>query len=94
MSVCQYLASEVHKPLRATTAAQETVQKKPHTPKKQNVVPPVPAPTKPVALSLPPPAPIVSQVMEMGFTRRHVEYAIQVSEPLLNTLINVPSPLL
>lgn len=76
--MCQYLASEVHKPLRAAEAGQgAAAQKKVYTPKKQNVVP-APPPSKPVTPAVPPPAPLVSQVMEMGFSRRHVEYAVQV----------------
>lgn len=100
MSVCQYLSSEVHKPLKAVESLQGTVQKRAHTPKKQNVAPPTPLapPPKPVAPSLPPPTPLVSQVMEMGFTRRHVEYAIQVRHnPMgvtlyIYVLFPLPSP--
>lgn len=74
MSICQYLAMEVHKPLNDAPKHKVTRSKKPIV--RKSFVPTVNSlPT----ISLPqPPSRIVSQIMEMGFPRRRIEYAIQV----------------
>ena len=72
ISVCQYLAAEVHQPEVPATPKKHASSKKKttHTVKK-----PVPKPSMPQAT---PPSPIVTQLMEMGFPRRNIEYAIEV----------------
>lgn len=83
VSICQYLAAEVHSPQtnEATEKKQPrkaSVARKP--PPSQSNTPTTTAGT--VALPVPdppPPSRIVSQIMEMGFQRRRIEYAIQVS---------------
>lgn len=102
--MCQYLASEVHKPFIEIPAATVKETEDPRAARKK--VPPSkkaskltmgsgpqhkasPSATKP---DLPPPTPVVSQLMEMGFNRRYIEYAIQTTgstspERLINWLI-------
>ena len=80
VSICQYLASEVHSP-QANEATQKKQPRKVSTSAKkplsiQSASSPVVTPTVPEP---PPPSRIVSQIMEMGFQRRRIEYAIQVS---------------
>ena len=103
MSICQYLASEVHKPfIDNTTAAvakepevSKAVKKKsPPSKKASKLAPGAGQKTAPVTAKpdLPPPTPVVSQLMEMGFNRRYIEYAIQTTgssnaERLINWLI-------
>ena len=99
MSVCQYLASEVHKPLTPPqttptpslpiSGGSKSKPKKNHS---SGVAPPSqPSTNKATATSktrvkpapeLPPPSPLVSQIMEMGFPRHHIEKAIEVSDVL------------
>ena len=83
VSVCQFLASEVHKPLKVDQTPQPKLpKKKPHHPSgstsptttTSKKTAPQPKPVK----STDPPPPVVSQIMEMGFPRRHIEYAMQV----------------
>ena len=72
ISVCQFLAAEVYNPdSNVLPKERNKSKKKPAHPFKK--LPPKPA--KPQA---PPPAPIVTQLMEMGFLRRNIEYAIEV----------------
>lgn len=40
---------------------------------------PISSPQRVQVPAVPPPTPVVTQIMEMGFPRRHVEYAMQVS---------------
>ena len=92
VSVCQYLASEVHKPLTPPTTtppassssssgSSKSKQKKNHVSPAQlpvnKATPPSKAKAKP-AQELPPPSPLVSQIMEMGFPRKHIEKAVEV----------------
>ena len=86
MSVCQYLASEVHKPLTppmttpTPSPSSKPKSKKTATPAQPPVntaTPPSKAKAKP-APELPPPSTLVSQIMEMGFPRQHIEKAIEV----------------
>lgn len=78
MSVCQYLASEVHKPLAAPEVEPKPKPKKKAPPPKKTA-PQQSKPKQPAAPPEPPsPAPVVKQIMEMGFPRRHIEYAVQV----------------
>lgn len=75
MSICQYLASEVHEPHTNEPKHREIPRKL--TPAKKlpvTVTPPTPA-----VPDTPPPSRIVVQLMEMGFPRRRIEYAVQVS---------------
>ena len=98
MSVCQYLASEVHKPLVAEEEVQHVQEevklpkKRPPPAKKVNVSIPTPLakpPVEKVKQVLPPPSPVVSQLMEMGFERRVIEYAVKVTpNPSAERLIN------
>ncbi|CAI8025927.1 E3 ubiquitin-protein ligase HERC2, partial [Geodia barretti] len=96
VSVCQYLASEVHKPLTPPqttptpslpiSGGSKSKPKKNHS---SGVAPPSqPSTNKATATSktrvkpapeLPPPSPLVSQIMEMGFPRHHIEKAIEVT---------------
>ena len=92
VSVCQYLASEVHKPVVAVHEAEQAQAaaaspiRTTAAPKKKTAAkkaPPSidPALTKPAKPSEPkPPTPVVKQIMEMGFPRRHVEYAMQTTQ--------------
>lgn len=95
MSVCQYLVSEVHKPVltspegEAGTAepakairkrtAKKVAAPSPSVPPSTSAAASTPSQPKPPA---PPPAPtpLVSQIMEMGFPRRHIEYAMQTTQ--------------
>ena len=99
VSVCQYLASEVHKPLTppqatptppsaavASSGSSKPKSKRSHT----SGTPSQPSAGKAAATSnkaraksapeLPPPSPLVSQIMEMGFPRHHIEKAIEVDD--------------
>ena len=98
MSVCQYLASEVHKPQALPVATppnpiasssissangSKAKQKKKTVavatqPPASKASPPTKSKAKPAA-ELPPPSSLVSQIMEMGFPRKHIEKAIEVS---------------
>ena len=100
VSVCQYLASEVHKPQDLPMATPPTSiatgstsstssangskakqKKKTVTvaqPPASKATPPTKSKAKPAA-ELPPPSSLVSQIMEMGFPRKHIEKAIEVS---------------
>ena len=91
MSVCQYLVSEVHKPVLSTPSSEvgivDIARKKKVTKKATVPVPtrstaaPPSAPSQPPQPSPPPaPTPLVSQIMEMGFPRRHIEYAMQTTQ--------------
>ena len=87
MSVCQYLASEVHSPLAIATTDEEEEEEEDDQPaskvpalrKKSPPEKKAAPPPKPKSTELPPPSSTVSQIMEMGFPRRHIEYAMQVS---------------
>ena len=90
VSVCQYLASEVHKPTQPEALSDdESISKQPAHKKKSSM------PTRPVPVATtnkkeaatkakvkaeePPPVnPVVTQIMEMGFPQRHIEHAMQV----------------
>ena len=104
VSMCQYLASEVHSPHTETSQAtakeaEESNDTKKKLPPTKKVSKPFPSPgTQPKAptavapAKLPPPSPVVSQLMEMGFDRRYIEYAIQTTKStspqrLINWLI-------
>ena len=93
VSVCQYLVSEVHKPVLTThesEAGPATEPAKAATKKKAakkaavtipSVAAPTPAPSRPQQPApSAPPTPLVSQIMEMGFPRRHIEYAMQTTQ--------------
>ena len=103
VSVCQYLVSEVHKPVLtipdagvATPDPAAKIVKRRTTKKVANTTTPsalAPAPSssssssssqaqKPPAstTATPAPGPLVSQIMEMGFPRRHIEYAMQTTQ--------------
>ena len=118
VSVCQYLASEVHKPLMesvfpATSAAASGEDSKPSSRKRPpastkktaaNLAPHVQATPSPAAtekratekaraMALSPPTPVVAQLMEMGFARSFIEYAIKQTsssspERLINWLVD------
>ncbi len=117
VSVCQYLASEVHKPLaqipeeeeedeeggkEAETVVQVPKKKPASSSKKGSAnTNTAPAPTsQPAAVQKPkpvvsaaPPTPVVAQLMEMGFERRTIEYAILTTssnspERLINWLVD------
>ena len=105
--MCQYLASEVHKPFlesvpltkpsEVVKVVQKTIlsskkksplSKKSSSSKKVETVPALSIkpskkqqqqPAEPVVAETLPPTPVVSQLMEMGFERRFVEYAIQTT---------------
>ena len=95
--MCQYLVSEVHKPVLAipdsevaTAEPTAKVIKRRATKKLAITTPSAPAPSssssssssqpqKPVS-TIPAPTPLVSQIMEMGFPRRHIEYAMQTTQ--------------
>ena len=94
MSVCQYLASEVHKPLtppQTTPTPSSPVSGSSKSKPKKNQSSgeaSQPSTNKATATSktrvkpapeLPPPSPLISQIMEMGFPRHHIEKAIEVS---------------
>jgi len=104
--MCQYLASEVHSPHAETsqataTEAEESKDAKKKLPPTKKVSKSIPSPgtqqKAPTAAAvapakLPPPSPVVSQLMEMGFDRRYIEYAIQTTKStsaqrLINWLI-------
>ena len=101
VSVCQYLVSEVHKPVLAipdsevaTPEPVTKVVKRRVTKKLANTTPSVAAPAsssssssssstqpqQPSSSTTPAPTPLVSQIMEMGFPRRHIEYAMQTTQ--------------
>ena len=100
VSVCQYLVSEVHKPVLAipnsevaTAEPAAKVIKRRATKKIVNITPSAPAPSSSSSSSssqpqqpasttstTPAPTPLVSQIMEMGFPRRHIEYAMQTTQ--------------
>ena len=71
MSVCQYLAAEVHIP-------QASIPRKSERPRKTIPIKKTPITTVSHAVQESAPIPIVSQIMEMGFPRKRIEYAIQV----------------
>lgn len=75
VSVCQFLASEVHKPSTAEPIPPvEATKKEKVTVKKPSAAKPVkPRPAEPPA-----PPPIVTTIMEMGFSRKKIEYAVKV----------------
>ena len=106
MSVCQYIASEVHKPVLSTASDNHFYEAKPAkkkaatkktaaaaTPAPNTGAKAAPAKAKPAAVQQPstptvdPPAPIVSQIMEMGFPRRHIEFAMQVNITVILSII-------
>lgn len=66
----------MHKPEVAEPKYQKKRPRKSHLVKK---VPLTGETTSPSVADPPPPSRIVSQLMEMGFNRRRIEYAIQVS---------------
>lgn len=66
----------MHKPEVAEPKHQKKRPRKSHSVKK---VPLTGETTSPSIPDPPPPSRIVSQLMEMGFNRRRIEYAIQVS---------------
>ncbi len=90
--MCQFLASEVHKPVLSIPEEEDPLPDSKAPPKKKVVASkpapqsaaatvlsrPAPTPRQPKLPTPPPPSSVVSQIMEMGFPRRHVEYAIQV----------------
>ena len=76
MSVCQFLASEVHKPSSTEPAPPKAVAKKGKTPVKKPIAA---KPAKAHPAEPPTPAPIVSTIMEMGFSRKKIEHAMKVS---------------
>lgn len=106
--MCQYLASEVHKPfieqITPATKPEEAKaihsKKKPPPPKKttplSQAAPPTQKPTtKPAAATPPQPKlpPVVSQLMEMGFEQRYIEFAMHITsssnpERLINWLVD------
>ncbi len=100
VSVCQFLASEVHKPVHSTPEEEEEEEepspeskapKKKLTVKRAMTADPVAAvlsrsvsaPQRAQPPTIPPPSPVVTQIMEMGFPRRHVEYAMQVIKEVI-----------
>ena len=91
MSVCQYLAAKVHNPTEPTDqpSSLQPVKSVTNSVKKPVKVSQQQQQQKPVAEAPPPPSPIVSQIMEMGFPRRHIEYAIQVRSSKLSQGCNI-----
>ena len=81
MSVCQFLVSEVHSPLKEPSTKPIPDKKKRRPPRKssKNTALPVEVSKKPEPKPLPKPIPMVTQLIEMGFPRKQIEYAHHVS---------------
>ena len=84
--MCQYLASEVHRPILAVPSPEAkapkkrvSVMKKPATASATGSSTP-PVKHTPKVVEPAPPTPLVSQLMEMGFPRKNIEHAVRTTQ--------------